>query len=128
MSLVTAILARRPRPLGPVVGGWLLAAVIFLVGVEGFSAGEIDAATFTLPLNSRHGLAEIDVNPAVVDQHIVHLEVGILARLGIVEFDEGVLQRVSCQSIANNFATVHTQKGENFSIIPIEMSLILMQT
>lgn len=40
-------------------------------------------------------LAEVDVNSAVVDQNRVHLGVGILAALLVLEFNEGILQAVS---------------------------------
>jgi len=36
-------------------------------------------------------LAEIDVNPPIIDQHVVHLLVRLLALIGCLELDECVL-------------------------------------
>lgn len=41
-----------------------------------------------------HGLREVDVDAAVVDQHVVHLQVRRLALLRVAELDERVLQAV----------------------------------
>lgn len=37
--------------------------------------------TFALPPDLGHGLAEVHVDAAVVDEHVVHLEVGLLTVL-----------------------------------------------
>jgi hypothetical protein len=49
-------------------------------------------------------LGEIHMNPPVVYQHVVHLEVGLLTLLRLVELDEGVLKRSFRPTIAYHFA------------------------
>ena len=39
------------------------------------------AVTFALPHNLGHGLTEVNMDPPVVNQNIVHLEIGILTIL-----------------------------------------------
>ncbi len=43
--------------------------------------------------------------PPVVDEDVVHLEVGFLAALLVFKLDEGVLQAVAGFPIADHFAT-----------------------
>lgn len=49
-----------------------------------------------LPLvpDAVHGLGEVDMDPPVVDQDVLHLLIRLLALLVGLELDEGVLQRV----------------------------------
>lgn len=46
------------------------------------------------------------MNPPIVYEYVVHLEIGILAGLRIVKLDEGVLERVARLTVANDFAAV----------------------
>ena len=46
--------------------------------------------------------------PSVVDEDVVHLEVGFLATLLVFKLDEGVLQAIAGLSIANHFTTEKT--------------------
>lgn len=49
-----------------------------------------------------HGLAEVHVHPAVVDEHIVHLEVRRLARLLVLKLDEAVAEAVARLEVADD--------------------------
>ena len=46
-----------------------------------------------LVLQFRHRLAEVYVNTSIIDQDVVHLEIGVFAVLRLLELNEGVLQR-----------------------------------
>ena len=77
-----------------------------------FSSSKEDR-TFATPLDPRDGLAEVDVDAPVVDEYVVHLEVGVLARLGVVELDEGVLQRVARVAVADDLAAAMRTRAVN---------------
>ena len=53
-------------------------------------------------LQLRHRLTEVDVNAAVVDEDVVHLEEGVLALLRLLELDEGILQRLARLLVLDN--------------------------
>ena len=40
------------------------------------------------------GLAEVDVYASIVDEDVVHLEVGVFAVAGLLELHKGVLERI----------------------------------
>ena len=46
------------------------------------------------------------MNSSIIDEDIVHFEIGIFARFGIVKFYKGVLEGVACLSVTNDLATV----------------------
>ena len=45
------------------------------------------------------------MNPAVVNEDVVHFEVGVLTGLPFGKFNEGVLQRLSCLVVSDNVTT-----------------------
>lgn len=47
-------------------------------------------------------LREVDVDAVVVNQHSLHLEVGLFAILLVVELDERILQAVTRALVAND--------------------------
>lgn len=49
-------------------------------------------------------LGEIDVDPMVVDEHSLHLEIGLLAVLLVLKLDERILQTVTGALVSNDFA------------------------
>ena len=51
-----------------------------------------------------HGLGEVHVDAAVVDEHVVHLEEGVLGRLVAVEADESIVQRVAGLPVPDDVA------------------------
>jgi len=59
--------------------------------------------TSPISLELRDGLRKVDMNSTVVDEDIVHLEVGILTALLIFELNECVLKGVSRFLIPNDF-------------------------
>ena len=71
------------------------AAAAELRQLRGRGAALVGEPAAAAPLHLGDRLREVDVDAAVVDQHVVHLEVGVLARLGVVELDEAVLKRVA---------------------------------
>jgi len=44
------------------------------------------------------------MNPVIVNQHALHLEVGLFAVLLVLELDKGILQAVTRTLVSNNFA------------------------
>lgn len=40
--------------------------------------------------------------PVVINQYALHLEIGLLAVLLVLEFDKGVLKAVACTLISDN--------------------------
>uniref|UniRef100_A0A6B0UT80 Putative secreted protein n=1 Tax=Ixodes ricinus TaxID=34613 RepID=A0A6B0UT80_IXORI len=52
----------------------------------------LHATALALPPQLGYGLAEVDVDPTVVYEHVIHLEVGALAMLAAGELHKGVLQ------------------------------------
>ena len=77
----------------------LLFEVLVVVEVAG-------AGALALPGDLGHRLAEVDVDAAVVDEHVVHLEVGVLTVLLALELDERVAQRVTRLLVAYHLAAV----------------------
>ena len=61
---------------------------------------------FATPAHFRHGLGEINVNTAIVDQDVIHFKVGVLTALSISKLDERVLQGIAGLTISYHFATV----------------------
>ncbi len=59
----------------------------------------------------RNGLTEIDVNPAVVDDDAIHLEIGAFAGGRVVELDERVLQRATRPLFVDHFAAAQFSKS-----------------
>ena len=49
-------------------------------------------------------MRKVDVDAVVVNQHALHFEVGALAVFFAAEFDEGVLQAVTCLLVPDDFA------------------------
>lgn len=76
-------------------------------------------ASFAAPLHLGHGLREIDVNASIVDEYIVHFEIGRLTRFTVLKLDERILQRIAARSIANHFAALHLAETteDNFQVI-----------
>lgn len=54
--------------------------------------------------SKRAHLREVDVNSAIVDEHVIHLEVRPLRLLALLELDKRILERVACLLVANNLA------------------------
>ena len=52
-------------------------------------------SSLSLPPVLGHGLGKVDVDSPVVNENVVHLEVGGLAGLLVLELDKCVLQRVA---------------------------------
>jgi len=59
----------------------------------------------------RDRLGEVDVNAPVVDEDIVHLDVGPFGRLALLELDEGVLQAVARLLVADHLAAPDLAKA-----------------
>eukprot|EP00037_Helgoeca_nana_P020816 m.207803 g.207803 ORF g.207803 m.207803 type:complete len:368 (-) comp25404_c0_seq3:575-1678(-) len=57
-----------------------------------------------LPFRFFNRLTKVDLDPTVVNQHVVHLEVSFFGRLGFFEFDKAVLQRLFCLPVGNDVA------------------------
>lgn len=55
-------------------------------------------------------LREINVDPMVVDEHSLHLEIGLLAVLLILELDKRILQAVASAFISYNLARQDSSK------------------
>lgn len=51
-----------------------------------------------------HALREVDMYTMVVNQDTLHLEVGLLAILLILEFDECILQAIASALVSNDLA------------------------
>jgi hypothetical protein len=49
-------------------------------------------------------LRKVNVDPPVVDQNIVHFEIGLFAVFTVFEFDERVLQGIAGLFISDDFA------------------------
>lgn len=75
-----------------------------------------NSSSFTEPFNFRHRLAEVDVNPPIVYQHIIHFEVSIFARLLSGEFDESVLKRISRFSIPYHFTRLDLPEPTEYDL------------
>lgn len=58
----------------------------------------------------RHRLTEVDLDATVVDEHVVHFEVGGLAGLVVVVPDKRVAQRVACLVVADDVARRYVAK------------------
>jgi hypothetical protein len=54
-------------------------------------------------------LRKVNVNPPVVDENIVHFEVGLFTIFPVFEFDESVLQGIARLFIPNDFAAKETR-------------------
>uniref|UniRef100_A0A2M3ZQD8 Putative secreted peptide n=1 Tax=Anopheles braziliensis TaxID=58242 RepID=A0A2M3ZQD8_9DIPT len=80
----------------------LLGTVVILEGAPIGTIGQLDTAALSTPLDLRNGLRKVDVYAPIVDQHVVHLEVGRFAGLFILELDERVLQRIARHLIADH--------------------------
>lgn len=53
----------------------------------------------------RNGLRKVDVNTTIVDENIVHLEVGSFSFFSFFELDERVLQRVTRLGVTDDLTT-----------------------
>jgi hypothetical protein len=62
-------------------------------------------SSLSLPPDFGHGLTEIDMYPAIIDEDIVHLEVGLFTVVDIFEFDESILKRLLGFMITYYFTT-----------------------
>ena len=51
-----------------------------------------------------YALREVNVNTMIVDQHALHLEVGLLTVLSMLKLDEGVLKAVARSLFPNDLA------------------------
>ena len=61
-----------------------------------------------LPFQLRHRLTEVDVNPPIINQNVVHLEVGLLAVLRPLKLDEAVLKTLPGPLVGDNLAADDT--------------------
>lgn len=75
-----------------------------LLGLEPIGVVVNCVISLASPFNLRNRLREVDVDATVVDQHVVHLEVRVFARLLLLELDERVLQGVARHFVADHLA------------------------
>lgn len=73
-------------------------------------------ATFTAPLHLCHRLREVHMNAAIVNQHIIHLDVRLLARFRILKLDKRILQRIVRHPIANHLAADHPTETTEYNL------------
>ena len=83
---------------------------VLLPVLVGVAAADDLEPSLALPPELGDALREVDVDAAVVDEDVVHLEVGVLARLLVLELDEGVLQRVARLVVTDHLAAHHLKQ------------------
>merc|ERR1712130_1021943 len=81
--------------------------------------GDILQPSFPLPTEPGHALAEVDVDPPIVNQHVVHLEVSLLTGLPVLKLDKSILEAFTTHSIPDHLALDHLPKSakDNLKIV-----------
>lgn len=61
-------------------------------------------------VGNTYTLRKVNVYPMVINQHPLHLEVGLLASFLVLKLDERILQAVACSFISNNLTRQNSAK------------------
>ncbi len=63
-----------------------------------------------------HWLRKIDLNSSVVDNHIVHFNIGLLTGCNVLELDKAILQTLPCLPVSDNLYTFHWAKPWKYDL------------